>query len=239
MGMPVTLEVVDQAATPEVLDRLFCYFEYVDGKFSTYKENSEISQINRGEISLLDASPDMKEVFDLAEEMKHYTNGYFDIWQGDHYDPSGLVKGWTIFNAAEMLREEGFQNYYVEAGGDFQAAGKNSQGEPWHVGIQNPFHPLEIVKVLSVTDCGMATSGTYVRGQHIYNPKDHNTPLIEIVSLTVLGPEIYTADCYATAAFAMGREGIQFIEEQDGYEGYMIDTDGIATYTSGFTRYVL
>ncbi len=239
MGMPVTLEVVDKAATTELFKRVFAYFEYVDEKFSTYKENSEISKINRCEISLLDASPDMNEVFDLAEEMKSYTHGYFDIWRGDSYDPSGLVKGWAIFNAAEMLRAGGFKNYYVEAGGDFQASGNNSQGELWHVGIQNPFNPLEIVKVLSVTDCGVATSGTYVRGQHIYNPKDHNTPIKEIASLTVIGPEIYTADCYATAAFAMGREGIQFIEEQDDYEGYMIDSSGMATFTSGFTRYVL
>ncbi len=239
MGMPVTLEVVDAAATPELFDTVYAYFEYIDETFSTYKESSEISKINRGELSLVDASPDMKEVFELAEGMKQYTNGYFNIWRGDAYDPSGLVKGWAIFNAAEILRREGFQNYYVEAGGDFQSAGKNSQGQPWRVGIQNPFNPHEIVKVLSITGCGVATSGTYVRGQHIYNPKDYNTPITDIVSLTVIGPDIYTADCFATAAFAMGRDGIAFIEEQDGYEGYMIDQDHQATYTSGFSRYIL
>lgn len=96
----------------------------------------------------------------------------------------------------------------------------------------------EIVKVLSICDGGVATSGTYVRGQHIYNPKKDGTPITDIVSLTVIGPDICTADCYATAAFAMGTEGITFIENLDGFEGYMIDKDRQATYTSGFTRYV-
>jgi thiamine biosynthesis lipoprotein len=92
--------------------------------------------------------------------------------------------------------------------------------------------------MLSITGCGVATSGTYVRGEHIYNPKQAYAPAREIVSLTVIGPEIYTADCFATAAFAMGREGIQFIDQLEGYEGYMIDMDHQATFTSGFGRYV-
>jgi hypothetical protein len=37
----------------------------------------------------------------------------------------------------------------------------------------------------------------------------------------------------------MGRMGVAFVEGLDGFEGYMIDAQGIATYTSGFERYVL
>ena len=84
----------------------------------------------------------------------------------------------------------------------------------------------------------MATSGTYVRGQHIYNPKNSDQPVTGIVSLTVIGPDIYEADRFATAAFAMGPAGIIFIEQLAGFEGYMIDPNGLATYTSGFERYV-
>jgi thiamine biosynthesis lipoprotein len=106
------------------------------------------------------------------------------------------------------------------------------------VGIRNPFKIDEIVKVLSVTDCGVATSGTYIRGQHIYNPVSGVSEITDILSMTVIGADIYYADCYATAAFAMGQEGIGFIEALDGFEGYMIDKNGIATYTTGFERYV-
>jgi thiamine biosynthesis lipoprotein len=78
-----------------------------------------------------------------------------------------------------------------------------------------------------------------VRGQHIYNPHQSHTPIRDIVSLTVIGPDIYEADRFATAAFAMGRQGIQFIEHLQGFEGYLIDAQARATFTSGFERYVV
>ena len=239
MGMPVTVEVIDAFATPALLDTVFHYFEYVDDKFSTYSDQSEISRINRGELDLEDASEDMRVIFALAEETRLETDGYFDIRHGGQYDPSGVVKGWAINNAAGLLRAAGASNFYVDAGGDIQMAGSNSEGQEWRVGIRNPFNPAEIIKVLSLTDCGVATSGTYIRGQHIYNPKDEGDPLAEIVSTTVVGPDICDADRFATAAFAMGRQGIFFIESLPGFEGYMIDRDQRATFTTGFDRYLL
>jgi len=238
MGMPVTIEVVDSGVTAQNLDSVFAYFEYVDRKFSTYKPDSEISMINRQELSLDRSSEDMQVIFALAEHTRLETDGYFNIDRNGLYDPSGIVKGWAILSAAELLRQAGFENYYVDAGGDMQVSGKNAEGQDWRVGIQNPFNPMEIVKVLSIRNCGVATSGTYIRGKHIYNPKKSDQPVTGVVSLTVIGPDIYEADRFATAAFAMGPGGINFIEQLAGFEGYMIDPLGLATYTSGFERYV-
>ncbi|MBA3946783.1 MAG: FAD:protein FMN transferase [Herpetosiphonaceae bacterium] len=238
MGMPVTVEVADAGVTAASLEVVFGYFRYVDGKFSTYQDNSEISLINQGALPVEQASMDMRTIFALAEQTKQATNGYFDIRRNGIYDPSGVVKGWAIAHAAGMLRQAGFKNYYVDAGGDIQAAGKNSHGQDWRVGIRNPFNMQEIVKVLHVSECGVATSGTYVRGQHIYSPKNDAESLKEIVSLTVVAPDIYDADRFATAAFAMGTTGILFIEQLAGCEGYMINAQGRATFTSGFARYI-
>jgi thiamine biosynthesis lipoprotein len=238
MGMPVTVEVVDGTATRDLLDSAFGYFEYVDGKFSTYKADSEISRINRGEVSLEAASEDMRAIFALADQTRDETDGYFDMRRAGTYDPSGVVKGWAIYNASQKLQRRGARNFYIDAGGDIQMSGANAQGQHWRVGIRNPFDPAQIVKVLSLTDCGVATSGTYIRGQHIYNPHDEADPLTEVLSMTVIGPNICEADRYATAAFAMGRQGVFFIEGLAGFEGYMIDREGRATLTSGFERYV-
>jgi thiamine biosynthesis lipoprotein len=136
------------------------------------------------------------------------------------------------------LKDAGFTNFYIDAGGDIEVAG-NKDGEPWRSGIRNPFNRKENVKVLAVTDKGIATSGTAIRGQHIYNPQNPDTLLQDIVSLTVIGPNVYEADRFATAAFAMGRRGIYFIEQLPAFEGYMIDASARATFTSGFERYVL
>ncbi len=239
MGMPVILEVVDPRVTGKTFDAIFDYFGYIDRKFSTYKQYSEISLINRGELTLEQSSDDMRAIFALAEQTRRDSDGYFVIEHAGRYDPSGIVKGWAINNAAETLRQAGFENYYVYAGGDIQVSGKNGQGESWRVGIQNPFDPLEIVKVVSLENCGIATSGTYARGSHIYNPKNPGEPIAGIVSLTVIGPNVFDADRFATAAFAMGPAGINFIEELEGFEGYMIDPLEMATYTTGFERYVV
>jgi thiamine biosynthesis lipoprotein len=189
MGMPITLEVID-ASTTDVFDIVFAYFEYVDQKFSTYQANSEISRINRQELSIEQASADMRTIFTLAEQTKHATDGYFDIARNGIYDPSGIVKGWAIYHAAEIVSQHGYESFYVDAGGDIQIAGNNSHGQHWRVGIRNPFNLHEIVKVLTVSNCGVATSGTSIRGQHIYNPHINNQLSTDLVSLTVIGPNI-------------------------------------------------
>jgi thiamine biosynthesis lipoprotein len=240
MGMTVLVEIADPTATRADVDAVYDYFHYIDEKFSTYKETSEITQINRGLLAASQFSSDMKTVLRLCAETKEATKGFFDIAnKSEMLDPSGLVKGWAIHNAAEIIKKRGFKNYYVDAGGDVQVSGVNAEGQPWRIGIQDPFSKdQKIVKVVSLEDGGVATSGTYVRGQHIYNPHDKKAEINDIVSLTVIGPNIYEADRFATAAFAMGRQGIQFIERCDGLEGYMIDRAGIATQTGGFKKYV-
>jgi thiamine biosynthesis lipoprotein len=180
----------------------------------------------------------MKEILRLAEVTKKETSGYFDIKKNNFIDPSGIVKGWAIHNATKLIQKAGYKNYYVEAGGDIEVAGTNPEGRTWTVGIRNPFNVKEIVKRVVLRDLGIATSGTYERGKHIYNPKT-NKPVTEIVSLTVIGPNVCEADCYATAAFAMGTQGIQFIDRIKGLEGYMIDTKRIATWTRGFGKYTV
>lgn len=239
MGMPITAEIVDDSAKQSDIEAVFSYFKYVDEKFSTYKSTSEISKINDGQIKEQEYSDDMVTVLSLCEELKNKTDGYFNITtpQGK-IDPSGLVKGWSIYNAVQILMERGFKNFYIDAGGDIEARGKNNAGKDWKVGIKNPFNQDEIVKVLGISGAGVATSGTYIRGQHIYNPKNNNKPAAGIVSLTVVGPNVYDADVYATPAFAMGQAGINFIESLKGLEGYMIDKDGVATMTSGFQKFV-
>jgi thiamine biosynthesis lipoprotein len=239
MGMTITVELADDFAKESEINMVFEYFESVEKRFSVFKDDSEISLINKGKISQDQYSEDMKTVFALAEKTKKETNGYFDIVASDgKYNPSGLVKGWAIYNASLLLIEKGFKNFYVEAGGDIQAYGINGQGTKWRVGIQNPFDPSQIVKVIRLKDMGIATSGSYRRGQHIYDPHNTNKPLTEIVSISVIGPNVYEADRFATAAFAMGAHGINFIENLKGFEGYMINKDGMAIQTSDFVKYL-
>ncbi len=237
MGMPVSVEIVDLGVEQKDFDKVFDFFVYVEEKFSTYKTTSETSRINRGLIKENEYSDDMKEVIRLSAETARQTNGYFSTVATDgSFDPLGLVKGWAINKASNLLQELGFKNFCIEAGGDIQTKGKNKDGELWRVGIRNPFKLNENIKVVYLSGQGIATSGTYVRGQHIVNPLKPKSFITDIVSLSVVGSNIYEADRFATAAFAMGKEGINFIEKLSDFEGYMVDSLGIATYTSGFEK---
>lgn len=238
MGMHITVEVIDKHVSQKDIDSVYEYFTYIDNTFSTYKETSEISKINKGLLQKKQYSSDMKTVLALCEQTRKETNGYFDILHKGIMDPSGVVKGWAIWQGGKLLQKKGFKNYYVDAGGDIQTAGKNSEGKRWRIGIRNPFNTDQIVKVLDIEDKGIATSGTYLRGQHIYNPHNKGQEITDIASITVIGPNVYEADRFATAAFAMGKEGINFIQSLQGFEGYMIDKEGIATYTDGFEKYI-
>jgi thiamine biosynthesis lipoprotein len=234
MGMPVTIDV-GTASDGTLVDEVFAYFESVDRRFSTYRTDSEIAAINRGDVPVVDWSREMLEVLALAEQTKNETNGYFDVRKPDgSLDPSGIVKGWAIRNAAGFVHRAGISDFFIEAGGDIQSSGKNASGHDWSVGIRNPFKAAEIVKVVYPRGRGVATSGTYVRGQHIYNPHGSAGPITDIVSLTVIGADVLEADRFATAAFAMGSDGILFLEQAPGLEGYVVDIHGRATPTSGF-----
>ena len=240
MGMPVMIEIAGDKAEPDRFERLFSYFNYVEDTFSPYRATSETTRVSEGRLDPSQASEDMKTIMRLAERTRLETGGYFDVFQHGRFNPVGIVKGWAVYQASEMLRKEGVWDFFLDAGGDIQLSGLNDEGEYWVVGIRNPFDPQEVVKVLRLSDMGIATSGTYVRGQHIYNPlSTEGPPIEEIVSVTVLGPNVYEADRFATAAFAMGAEGIHFIEELPGFEGYVIDKSGLATMTSGFADYVV
>lgn len=163
MGMPAIIEIVDPGATADDFAEVFDYWVSVDERFSTYKKNSEITLYNEGKITEKDLSADMKKVFELSEETKIKTKGFFDIAYNGKIDPSGLVKGWAIYNASIILREKGFKNFYVEIAGDIEVAGLNSEGKKWAIGIRNPFNKKENVKVVYLSDCGIATSGNYKR----------------------------------------------------------------------------
>jgi thiamine biosynthesis lipoprotein len=238
MGMPVTVDIEEASVKTRDIERIFDYFTYVDETYSPYKASSEVSQINQG-LPEAQWSDEMREILTLCKETEELTKGYFNIRHNGAIDPSGLVKGWAINKAAELVREMGFTNFYIEAGGDIQVSGVNANSEPWSVGIRNPFNRDEIVKVVQARTEGVATSGTYIRGQHIYNPPLEDAQIDDVASLTVIGPSIYEADRFATAAFAMGKPGIHFIESLEGFEGYMIDSDKQATLTSGFNQYTI
>jgi thiamine biosynthesis lipoprotein len=244
MGMPIMIDVRDREIGPELLDRAFDWFRFVDNTFSTYKSESEISRLNRGELSMDDVHPHVRTVLARCEELREETRGYFDVRAARMYgsqatvtglpiDPSGLVKGWSVDQAGAILDQAGARNYYINAGGDVRIRGRSGPGSEWRIGIQHPYLRDQIAAVVVAGDLAIATSGAYERGQHIIDPHTGQPPG-GVLSVTIVGPDLATADAYATAAFAMGRNGPPWTARLTGYEAMTILDDDTVLYTPAF-----
>ena len=234
MGMPIVVDVRD-ADDAAALEPLFDWFRFVDRTFSTYIADSEISRLNRGELALADTHPDVREILARCEELRIETKGFFDVRAAGEgsVDPSGLVKGWSVDRAADIADELGWRNYAINAGGDMRLRGGALPEPAWRVGIQHPENPDQIVAVVAGDDLAVATSGAYARGDHVLDPHTHRPPE-GVLSVTITGRDLATADAYATAAFAMGLGGPAWTARLRGYEAMTLLADGRSLRTRGF-----
>jgi thiamine biosynthesis lipoprotein len=229
MGMPVAIHVRDERADADAVERAFAWLEWVDATFSTYRASSEISRIGRGELAPRDAHPLVRRVLARCERLRRATRGAFDPRATGTLDPSGLVKGWAVDRAVALLEQAGARDLCVDAGGDVRV-----RGGPWRVGIRHPREHDRLAAVLELRDGAVATSGAYERGPHIIDPRTGRPPT-GVQSVTIVGPELATADAYATAAFAMGAAGPAWTARLAGYGALTITADDRMLSTPGFT----
>lgn len=227
MGTAIGIRVRDAGVPLTALDDAFGWFRDVDERFSTYRSESEISRIARGELPEREASLDVRQVLALCDELAAESDGFFDARHhraDDALDPSGVVKGWSVDEAALLLDAAGARNFAINAGGDILVRGEPAPGRGWRVGIRHPFITDRVARVLEVRRGAVATSAAYERGDHITVPGADEAPR-ELLSVTVVGPSLTYADAYATTAFAMGLAGLDWVARHPGYGVYAITAD--------------
>ena len=244
MGTVIGLDVRDGRLPDEALEAAIGWLTDVDLRFSPFRPGSEISRLARGEVASEDCSPDVRFVLTRCEALRGETDGFFDI-RGPGLrgglDPSGYVKGWAVEEAAHILEAAGARNYVLNAGGDVVLRGAPEEGRPWIVGIRHPLESDQVAARLAFEPgpgrMAVATSGLYERAGHIVNPRNNEVPA-ELLSMTVVGPSLALADAYATAAFAMGREGLPWLASRPGYAGYAIDRELRPSWNAGLESYL-
>ncbi|MEU5591966.1 FAD:protein FMN transferase [Streptomyces sp. NPDC020298] len=228
MGFPVSLRIDDERIPEGVADAVFDWLREVDTRFSPFKRDSEVSRLDRGERGPDELSDDLTEVLGLCEEYRTATGGAFDArLPGRGLDPCAVVKGWSVQRAAELLAAAGVRRFCLNAGGDVVAA-----GGPWRVGIRHPEHADRLCAVLGITDGAVATSGRYERGDHIVDGRT-GRPATGLLSLTVVAPTLTVADATATAAFALGEEGVAWAAARPDCEVFAVDAGRRVVRTAG------
>lgn len=242
MGTAVSIDLRGQVASVALIAEVTDWLHHVDDTFSTHKLESPISAMGRGELAYEDATEEIREVLRLCETMLLDTDGAFDVFEvpapnGTRFDPSGLVKGWAVQRAAELLEVYGCDNFCLNAGGDVALRGRPAPGQEWSVGIRHPRQRDAIALVIKAAGrLAVATSATYERGDHIFDPST-GWATTHLASATVVGPDLTIADAYATALFVKGRAGLTWLEGREGYDGYVITNDNRTFWTPGFNGF--
>lgn len=234
MGCPISIVVRDRDtglddAIDDAIDAAFDWLREVDARFSPFRPDSEVCQFDRGEVATREISAELREVVDLCADYEQRSDGAFRArLPMSGFDPCGVVKGWAVQRAGDLLRDAGARQFYINAGGDLFAA-----GGPWRVGVRHPDHADQLCTVLSISDSGVATSAAYERGAHIINGRTGH-PATGLLSITVIAADLTTADATATAAFAMGADGAQWAAAQPGCTVFAVDAQRqVLTSTSG------
>jgi thiamine biosynthesis lipoprotein len=229
MGTAIGIDLRDARVPGEAVDDAFASLRAADALFSTYRPDSGVSRLGRGELTLAACSLELRQVLALAEQLRFDSHGHFDV-RGHRadggLDPSGVVKGWAVEAAAWILDAAGARNYAINAGGDVLVRGEPEPGQPWRIGIRHPLRADAVARVLELRTGAVATSGAYERGEHIINPLTAEAPR-DWLSLTVVGPSLTLADAYATAAFAMGSAGLAWVSAHPGYQAYGMSADEV------------
>jgi thiamine biosynthesis lipoprotein len=229
---------LDEVAVSDAIDGVEQFFFSVDRDFSTFKSDSQVSRIRRGELKIEDASEYVQQVWALCEFSREITMGAFDPWRAEGgFDPSGLVKGWAAEVGAQVLVEAGIENVLINASGDIVLRGGKPDGGPWNIGIASPDDVEKYVKFFDVFDGSVATSGDYEKGAHIVDP---HTGLIAIGarSATVIGPDGAICDALATALMVDGVDAQKWIgrEELAEYSFWTINRHDGTAWSYGFNK---
>lgn len=246
----VTIQVDDDitdANWQSLLHESLTFLHDVDRVFSTFREDSFIKLYSKNPeaIKLKEISQPSEfrhyvpyvfegfttealSAFEIVESLcvaaQWKTNGAFNAWRNNEYDPIGLVKGWAADEVLAIIRAYDVKQAFVNAGGDIACV---AEMEPWRMAVENPNDTMTALGFLEIYSGALCTSGTYQKGQHI-DTKTEDT----FVSVTISGPSAALADAYATAAIADGLQAFEWIEMLgDAWGMIAMSGDGTMLYT--------
>lgn len=145
-----------------------------------------------------------------------------------------IGKAYAADKAKELMIKIGVKAGIINAAGDVTTWGKQPDGEPWYIGVQNPFQPDEVDDVIEMNNNAVVTSGSYEkyaeidgkRYSHIINPKT-GMPSTGLISVTVMGPNATLANGLSTSIMVMGNnKGLRLMKKFPSYKCIMIGETG-------------
>jgi thiamine biosynthesis lipoprotein len=234
MGMPISVALrgrhTDDDRAARAWARAITVLTAADRMFSTYRADSVVSRLNRGDLDLPECPAEVHEVLRLGDLAREESRGAFNIRRRDSggrlvLDPSGVVKGWAIERAARELDALPATDFCLSGGGDMVCRTKVATMPAWRIGIEDPADPRRIIATVPIRNGAVATSGLTHRGPHIVDARTGQIPS-GLASVTVIAPDLVSADLDATAAFVLAAEAPAWLSVRPGRRGLLVWADG-------------
>jgi FAD:protein FMN transferase len=240
MGTAVSFDIRDapyQGEASRVLHRATAWLHRIDAIFSTFRADSELSRLQRGELGPAERSPEMVEVLGLASECQERTQGTYRLcWRRDGVpDPTGIVKGWAVDRASLILATSGVPDHLVSSAGHIRLSGHPEPDRVWTTGIAHPHQLGLLVAAVNVTDIGMATWDSAQPGRRTTETPTESTAE-GVASVTVIGVSSATAYGYAVGAVNLGADARSLLQPLDGqgWPSLLVTDDGKVWASPGF-----
>ena len=156
MGTAIVIDVrdpADSAAAATAIKAAFDHFRAVDARFSTYKADSEVSRLNRAELREQDCSQELRDVLGMCAGrtpgerrlLRHPgTCAVTERWIRQAWSRAGR----SMARRRSLMRP-GLRNYTINAAGDLVTRGDSEPGQPWRIGIRNPWDASTTAVVVS------------------------------------------------------------------------------------------
>jgi thiamine biosynthesis lipoprotein len=232
MGMPVSLALrgrhTDDTPAFAAWAAVLADLRAADRMFSTYRADSVISRLDRGEITLADCPTEVTDVLALGDVAERDSGGAFAVRRDGVLDPSGVVKGWAAERAAAHLAGLPGTDFCLSVGGDITCRTLDPAAPPWRIGIEDPHDTGRLVAVFPVHTGAVTTAGTARRGSHITDART-GCPPTGVASVTVTGPSLTAVDIDATAAFALGPDAVRWLQTRH-HIALVVHTDRTTTF---------
>lgn len=154
-----------------------------------------------------------------------------------------LGEGYATDKCRTMMMAKGIEAGIVNGSGDMSTWGKQPNGQPWKIGITNPFKPEKLLAVVPLNQGAVTTSGSYEkfvifngkRYSHIINPAT-GYPATGLCSVTVFGPNAETANGLSTSMMVLGQtEGLLLLQKFPDYSCVMITDNGKVIKSKNFS----
>ncbi|MBI5951764.1 MAG: FAD:protein FMN transferase [Chloroflexi bacterium] len=164
---------------------------------------------------------------------------------GARLDFGGVAKGWAAHQTAERLKNHG--SAVMNAAGDIAISGPLANGEPWKIGVRNPFERDTDFETLELGRCGVATSGRDRRRwsqngiprHHIIDPYTGQPAETDVMTATIVAPTVMEAEAAAKAVLILGgEEGMKWIESDPTLAGIIVLENGHTYYSQRMNKYL-